>query len=42
VETLSILEEVVLGICDDADIPRPLVNAVVEGRRRDFYWPPAP
>ena len=39
VETLSRLEEIVLELCDHAGIPRPLVNAVVEGRRRDFCWP---
>jgi uncharacterized protein DUF559/putative AbiEi antitoxin of type IV toxin-antitoxin system len=39
VETLSALEEIVLELCDRAGIPRPLVNAVVEGRRRDFVWP---
>jgi hypothetical protein len=39
VETLSVLEELVLELCDRAGIERPLVNAVVEGRRRDFAWP---
>jgi hypothetical protein len=39
IETLSILEELVLGLCDRHGIPRPLVNAAVLGRRRDFHWP---
>jgi Protein of unknown function (DUF559) len=39
VETLSVLEEIVLELCDTHGIPRPLVNHVVEGRRRDFFWP---
>lgn len=39
VETLSILEEIALDLCDRHGIPRPLVNAAVQGRRRDFYWP---
>lgn len=38
VETLSVLEEIVLELCDRAGIPRPTVNAVIEGRRRDFVW----
>ena len=39
VETLSVLEDLVLGLCDRSGIPRPLTNAVIEGRRRDFVWP---
>ena len=26
-------------LCDDHDLPRPLVNTVIEGKVRDFYWP---
>jgi hypothetical protein len=40
-ETLSVLEEIVLELCDDYGLPRPVTNAVVEGRRRDFSWPAA-
>lgn len=40
-QTLSRLEEIVLDLCDARGIARPLVNAVVAGRRRDFYWPGA-
>jgi hypothetical protein len=39
VETLSILEEIVLELCDEYSLPRPNVNCVIEGKRRDFYWP---
>jgi very-short-patch-repair endonuclease len=39
VETFSVLEEIVLELCDRHGIPRPRVNQVVEGRRRDFFWP---
>jgi very-short-patch-repair endonuclease len=39
VETLSALEEIVLELCDEFAIPRPRVNCVIEGKRRDFYWP---
>jgi hypothetical protein len=39
VETLSVLEEIVLELCAEHGLPRPQVNAVVEGRRRDFHWP---
>jgi hypothetical protein len=39
VETLSELEEIVLGLCDEFAIPRPQVNRVIEGKRRDFFWP---
>jgi very-short-patch-repair endonuclease len=38
-ETASVLEEIVLEICDELAVPRPQVNRVIEGRRRDFYWP---
>jgi hypothetical protein len=41
INTLSVLEEIVLELCDEHGLPRPLVNAVVEGKRRDFYWPHA-
>jgi len=39
VDTLSVLEDLVLDVCDRHAIPRPLTNAVIEGRRRDFVWP---
>ena len=39
IETFSVLEEIVLQLCDDFDLPRPLVNTVIEGKRRDFHWP---
>jgi very-short-patch-repair endonuclease len=39
VETFSALEEIVLELCDEFAIPRPRVNCVIEGKRRDFYWP---
>jgi very-short-patch-repair endonuclease len=39
VETLSVLEEIVLELCDEYALPRPQVNVLIEGRRRDFYWP---
>ncbi|MEA2356744.1 MAG: hypothetical protein QOI62_4 [Solirubrobacteraceae bacterium] len=39
VETLSELEEIVLGLCDEFAIPRPQVNRIIEGKCRDFYWP---
>ena len=35
----SVLEGIVLQLCEDHGIPRPLVNTVVAGRERDFYWP---
>jgi hypothetical protein len=41
VETLSVLEEIVLELCDDHGLPRPQVNCVIEGKRRDFHWPGA-
>ena len=37
--TRSPLEVAMLRICRDHDLPAPLVNVVVEGRERDFYWP---
>jgi very-short-patch-repair endonuclease len=33
------LEELVLELCDAHGIDRPHVNARVEGRERDFFWP---
>jgi very-short-patch-repair endonuclease len=39
VETFSVLEEIVLELCDEYSLPRPQVNCVIEGKRRDFYWP---
>jgi hypothetical protein len=38
VDTFSELEEIVLELCDEFGIPRPQVNGVIEGKRRDFYW----
>jgi Protein of unknown function (DUF559) len=37
--TKSTLEELMLAICDDHGLDRPLVNAWVEGLEVDFYWP---
>jgi hypothetical protein len=37
--TRSDLELLFLSLCDDHDIPRPLVNHRVHGRLVDFYWP---
>lgn len=37
--TRSHLEELVIELCDAHGLPRPLVNCVVEGKVRDFYWP---
>ena len=37
--TDSPLEDAFLALCDDHGIPRPLVQAVVEGHRVDFCWP---
>jgi hypothetical protein len=37
--TKSELEELMLAICDDHGLERPLVNAWVEGLEVDFYWP---
>jgi very-short-patch-repair endonuclease len=39
VDTFSVLEEIVLELCDDSGLPRPQVNRVIEGKRRDFSWP---
>ena len=39
VETRSVLEELVLELCDDHGLPRPKVNCSIEGNVRDFYWP---
>ena len=41
VDTRSVLEELVLGLCDAHGLPRPNVNTVIEGRERDFCWPHA-
>ena len=35
----SHLERLILELCDANGLPRPLVNTVIEGRVRDFYWP---
>jgi hypothetical protein len=37
--TRSEFEERFLALCDRAGLPRPGVNAVVEGRETDFRWP---
>jgi hypothetical protein len=39
VDTRSVLEEIVLALCDEHGIPRPRTNVVVHERVRDFYWP---
>jgi hypothetical protein len=39
VDTRSELERLVHELCDAHDLPLPLVNTVIEGRVRDFYWP---
>jgi very-short-patch-repair endonuclease len=39
VDTRSRLERLVYELCDDHRLPRPLVNTVIEGKVRDFYWP---
>jgi hypothetical protein len=39
VDTRSRLERLVYELCDERGLPRPLVNTVIEGRVRDFYWP---
>ena len=41
VDTRSVLEELVLELCDAHGLPRPQVNCVIEGKVRDFYWPRA-
>jgi hypothetical protein len=38
-ETRSVLEELVLELCDVHGLPRPHVNCVIEGKVRDFFWP---
>jgi hypothetical protein len=35
----SELERLAYELCDDRGLPRPLVNTVIEGRVRDFFWP---
>jgi very-short-patch-repair endonuclease len=35
----SHLERLIYELCDAEGLPRPLVNTVIEGRVRDFYWP---
>ena len=37
--TRSDLELLLLALCDAHDLPRPLVNHRVHGRRVDFFWP---
>lgn len=37
--TRSDLEKAFLALCHGHDIPRPLVNHIVEGREVDFFWP---
>jgi len=39
--TRSELEELVLDLCADHGLPRPLVNQVIEGYEVDFVWPHA-
>jgi hypothetical protein len=39
VDTRSKLERLVNELCDHHGLPPPLVNTVIEGRVRDFYWP---
>ena len=41
VDTRSVLEELVLELCDAHGLPRPHVNCVIEGKVRDFHWPSA-
>jgi hypothetical protein len=38
-DTRSELEHLVNELCDAHHLPPPLVNNVIEGRVRDFYWP---
>jgi predicted transcriptional regulator of viral defense system len=38
-DTRSVLEELVIELCDAQGLPRPLVNCVIEGKARDFCWP---
>ena len=35
----SHLERLLLELCAENGLPRPLVNTVIERRVRDFYWP---
>lgn len=37
--TRSDLEAIFRGLCDDHNLPRPLVNHIVEGTEVDFFWP---
>jgi hypothetical protein len=37
--TKSEIEELMLALCDDTDLPRPLTNKEVEGEKVDFHWP---
>lgn len=37
--TRSDLEAVFRTLCDDHNLPRPLVNHIVEGKEVDFFWP---
>jgi hypothetical protein len=37
----SILEVLVLQLCDDHDLPQPIANATVKGFLVDFFWPAA-
>jgi hypothetical protein len=39
VDTRSVLEELVLALCDTHGVPRPSVNTVIDGSVRDFFWP---
>jgi len=41
IDARSVLEELVIELCDDRGLPRPHVNSVVEGSVRDFHWPQA-
>lgn len=37
--TRSDLEAILLALCDADDLPRPLVNHIVQGEEVDFLWP---
>jgi very-short-patch-repair endonuclease len=37
--TMSEIEELMLAICVDFKLPRPIVNEYVEGEKVDFHWP---
>jgi very-short-patch-repair endonuclease len=39
VDTRSELERLVNELCDAHRLSPPLVNTVIEGRVRDFFWP---